>query len=79
MNGSICLINYLIILRIEHVGSTSIPGMDTKPIIDLVIEVSAIDFNNIKIELENIGYIHSGNQGIDGEKYLIDWAIISRF
>ncbi len=55
-------------IRIEHVGSTSIPGMDAKPIIDLVIEVSPFDFNNIKIELENIGYIHNGDQGIDGRE-----------
>ncbi|MEN8907717.1 MAG: GrpB family protein [Clostridiales bacterium] len=56
-------------IRIEHIGSTSIPDMAAKPIIDIDIEISSIDvFNTIKNELEKIGYIHKGNQGIDGRE-----------
>lgn len=55
--------------RIEHVGSTSIPGMDAKPVIDIDIEIkSKSDFNKIKRELEDIGYLHCGDQGIEGRE-----------
>jgi GrpB-like predicted nucleotidyltransferase (UPF0157 family) len=52
--------------RIEHVGSTSIPEMDGKPVIDIDIEIaSRNEFNKIKNELEKIGYSYEGNQGIE--------------
>lgn len=54
---------------IEHVGSTSIPGMDGKPVIDIDIEIeTAGDFIAIKEELEHIGYVYAGNQGIEGRE-----------
>jgi GrpB-like predicted nucleotidyltransferase (UPF0157 family) len=50
--------------RIEHVGSTSVPGMIAKPIIDLDLVIRADDFNPIKILLEKRGYFHEGDKGI---------------
>ena len=51
---------------IEHVGSTSVPNLDSKPIIDIdIIYSTPIDFEKIKLELEKIGYYHNGNQGIE--------------
>ena len=51
---------------IEHVGSTSVPNLDSKPIIDIdVIYNEQSDFEKIKSRLENIGYYHNGNQGIE--------------
>jgi len=52
------------VLRIEHVGSTSIPGMVAKPIIDFDIVIQLSDFAEIKSRLEAIGYVHQGDQGI---------------
>lgn len=50
---------------IEHVGSTSVPNLDSKPIIDIdIIYFNDIDFEKIKCGLERIGYYHNGNQGI---------------
>jgi GrpB-like predicted nucleotidyltransferase (UPF0157 family) len=50
---------------IEHVGSTSVPQLDSKPIIDIdVIYPNPSDFEKIKIRLEKLGYYHNGNQGI---------------
>lgn len=50
---------------IEHVGSTSVPNLDSKPIIDIDIIYSVKqDFEKIKQGLEKIGYYHNGNQGI---------------
>jgi GrpB-like predicted nucleotidyltransferase (UPF0157 family) len=52
-------------VSIEHIGSTSIPNLAAKPIIDIDIVFDAPkDFNAIKGGLEKIGYYHNGNQGI---------------
>lgn len=51
---------------IEHVGSTSVPNLDSKPIIDIdIIYSNQQDFEKIKLGLESIGYYHNGNQGIE--------------
>lgn len=51
--------------RIEHVGSTSVPYLDSKPIIDIdIIYSNPTDFEKIKVKLEKLGYYHNGNQGI---------------
>ncbi len=53
-------------LTIEHVGSTSVPNLDSKPIIDIdIIYAVQLDFEKIKSELFKIGYYHNGNQGIE--------------
>ena len=50
---------------IEHVGSTAVPNLDAKPIIDIdIIYSNQLDFEKIKLGLEKIGYHHNGNQGI---------------
>ena len=52
-------------LRIEHVGSTSIEGCFSKPIIDIdvVIENYSV-LNTVILKLEQIGYNHKGDMGI---------------
>lgn len=52
-----------------HVGSTSIPGMSAKPIIDIDIIIDSSDkFDEIKSRLTRIGYYHRGNLGIEGRE-----------
>lgn len=52
-------------IQIEHVGSTAIPGLDAKPIIDIDIIFNDLDsFENLKSALIKIGYYHNGDQGI---------------
>ncbi len=52
--------------HIEHVGSTSIPNLDSKPIIDIdIIYDNESEFEKIKSGLIKIGYYHNGNQGIE--------------
>jgi GrpB-like predicted nucleotidyltransferase (UPF0157 family) len=41
-------------LRIEHVGSTSVPGLAAKPIVDVLVEVAALDD---AAGLEQAGYV----------------------
>ena len=55
------------IIDIHHIGSTSVPQLFSKPIIDIDIEINN-NFNEVKSLLESIGYIHEGNLGIDGRE-----------
>ena len=56
-------------LSIEHVGSTSVPGLAAKPIIDIdvVIEDESV-LPAIVGALEKIGYHYEGNLGIPGRE-----------
>ncbi|MBN2362691.1 GrpB family protein [candidate division WOR-3 bacterium] len=55
--------------RMYHVGSTSIPGMYAKPVIDIDMEIDDVQsFDAVKRELEMIGYNHNGDQGIEGRE-----------
>ncbi|SCY13589.1 GrpB family protein [Desulfoluna spongiiphila] len=55
--------------RIEHVGSTSVEGLDSKPIIDIDIILEDFDgFEPAKKTLEGIGYCHRGNLGLEGRE-----------
>lgn len=52
-------------ISIEHVGSTSIPQLAAKSIIDIdIVFGEEVEFEQIKTRLEQIGYHHNGNQGI---------------
>lgn len=54
-----------IAVSIEHVGSTAVPGLAAKPIIDIdIVLATRNDFENIKDRLAQIGYYHHGDQGI---------------
>ena len=56
-------------ISIEHVGSTSIPGMNAKPVIDIdIIVEDTAQFLKLKEELSKIGYIHEGDYGIPGRE-----------
>ena len=55
--------------QVQHVGSTSIPGMKAKPIIDIDVGLENWeDFEKVKSELESIGYEHEGDKGITGRE-----------
>jgi GrpB-like predicted nucleotidyltransferase (UPF0157 family) len=44
-------------LRIDHIGSTSVPGLDAKPIVDLQISVAALEpMRRYRGPLERLGY-----------------------
>ena len=55
-------------LAIEHVGSTSVPGLSAKPIIDIDVVVRAGDVQAAIQALAGIGYNHEGNLGIPGRE-----------
>jgi GrpB-like predicted nucleotidyltransferase (UPF0157 family) len=44
-------------LRIDHIGSTSIPGLDAKPVIDVQISVTSLEPVDIfRLPLEEVGF-----------------------
>jgi len=58
-----------LIIGIHHVGSTSVPGLSAKPIIDFDIEIADMNiFQKIKERLETLGYRHEGDYGIIGRE-----------
>jgi GrpB-like predicted nucleotidyltransferase (UPF0157 family) len=55
-----------IAFSIEHVGSTSVPGLAAKPIIDMDVVMPSSAGMHIVIErLAVLGYVHRGNLGIE--------------
>ena len=54
-----------LILRIEHVGSTSVEGLSAKPCIDLDVVIQDYGvFDAVATKLAAIGYLHEGDLGI---------------
>lgn len=55
-------------LSIQHVGSTAIPGMVAKPIIDIDIVINTENFGEVRRRLVGLGYVHEGDKGIAGRE-----------
>jgi len=53
---------------VEHVGSTAVPGMTAKPIIDIIVVVECDMFQTVKTLLGELGYRHQGDLGIQGRE-----------
>lgn len=48
------------VARINHIGSTSVPGLTSKPTVDILLEVCrCMDEGQFRESLGNIGYIHT--------------------
>ncbi len=58
-----------LVIDIEHIGSTAVPGLSAKPCIDLDVVIQDMRvFDAIAQGLEAIDYIHEGNLGIEGRE-----------
>jgi GrpB-like predicted nucleotidyltransferase (UPF0157 family) len=54
---------------VEHVGSTAVPGLAAKPIIDMdVVVPSVADIPEAIGRLAFLGYVHRGDLGIPGRE-----------
>jgi len=59
-------------VAVDHIGSTSIAGMHAKPIIDILVEVQALDLiENAGPALVQIGYISQSESGIPRRRFFI--------
>jgi GrpB-like predicted nucleotidyltransferase (UPF0157 family) len=55
--------------RVEHVGSTSVPGLAAKPLIDIdVVVPSPADVPEAIERLRALGYVYQGDKGITGRE-----------
>jgi GrpB-like predicted nucleotidyltransferase (UPF0157 family) len=56
-------------LAVEHIGSTSVPGLAAKPIVDIDVVVRSTEEVPAAIErLRALGYVYQGNKGIRGRE-----------
>lgn len=52
------------VVAIEHVGSTSVPGLPAKPVLDVDVVVERAHLDAAITALEAAGYTHEGDLGI---------------
>lgn len=59
-----------LILNIHHIGSTAIPYINAKPVIDIMIEVINIgEVDKFNHQMEQLGYIAYGENGIHNRRF----------
>jgi GrpB-like predicted nucleotidyltransferase (UPF0157 family) len=55
--------------EVEHIGSTSVPGLAAKPVIDIDVVVRSAEDLPAAIErLRELGYVYQGDKGIKGRE-----------
>ncbi len=58
------------LVTVHHIGSTSVPGLAAKPIIDLMpITTTLADLDRQRRCVETLGYVWYGELGISGRRY----------
>ena len=58
-------------LAMYHIGSTSVPGLAAKPIIDIMAAVKSLEgADAAAAEFSRLGYEYCGEFGIKGRRYL---------
>jgi GrpB-like predicted nucleotidyltransferase (UPF0157 family) len=57
-------------LGVEHIGSTSIPGLSAKPTIDIMVGAENLDLSDaVMAAMEHLGYEYRGEMGVPGRRY----------
>ena len=60
-----CTLGPDLLVAIEHIGSTAVPGLAAKPVIDLGVIIKSADLLPAAVAgLATIGYVHEGDKGI---------------
>ncbi len=57
------------IVEIQHIGSTSVPGLAAKPVIDILLGLEIPPKPDQIFSLEALGYLYFGEFGISGRHY----------
>jgi len=59
-----------VLVAVHHIGSTSVPGLAAKPIIDLMpLVTNLVDLDRERWRVEALGYRWHGELGISGRRY----------
>ena len=59
-----------VLIRCHHIGSTSVPGLAAKPIIDMLLEVQSVEsLDQMNEAMRDLGYQPKGEFGIPGRRY----------
>lgn len=57
-------------LRIDHIGSTAVPGLAAKPVIDIQISVAALEpIDPFRVPLEGLGYVYRADNPERTKRY----------
>ncbi|MBA0167331.1 GrpB family protein [Pectobacterium sp. CFBP8739] len=57
-------------VRLHHIGSTAVPGLPAKPVIDMLLEVVSLsDLDRFDHVMVDLGYRPRGENGIAGRRY----------
>jgi len=55
---------------IEHIGSTSVPGLSAKPIVDVLVGLRRLELSEAEIAaMEALGYEYHGEHGLPGRLF----------
>ncbi len=58
------------VVAVHHIGSTAIPDINAKPVIDLLVEVADVsEVDGRSRAMESLGYEVMGEYGIPGRRY----------
>ncbi len=61
-----------VLVAVHHIGSTAIPGIMAKPIVDLMPEVTSLTaLDEMEDRVVALGYAWWGEYGIDGRRYCV--------
>ena len=61
-----------LLLDIQHIGSTAVPGLAAKPIVDILLVVTSLqELDACDAAIKAMGYMPRGEYGISGRRYFI--------
>jgi GrpB-like predicted nucleotidyltransferase (UPF0157 family) len=55
---------------VAHIGSTAVPGLEAKPIIDVQVGCPTVKIDVVVARLEQLGFEYLGEAGVPGRQYL---------